>query len=107
MRTSRLRLALALLVLLLAAPVPARAVEQHPFSIHDMLAMKRVADPRVSPDGRSVAFTVRVTDMEANKGRTGLWLLDLSSQTARQLTSGEPTDSSPRWAPDGKSLYFL
>ncbi|HEX7578622.1 MAG TPA: hypothetical protein VF580_01385, partial [Thermoanaerobaculia bacterium] len=61
MRIPRLRLALTLLVVLQAAPAP--AVEPHPFSIHDMLAMKRIADPRVSPDGRSVAFTVRVTDM--------------------------------------------
>ena len=72
-----------------------------------MLAMKRIADPRVSPDGRSVAFTVRVTDMEANKGRTSIWLADLASKAARQLTSGESNDSSPRWSPDGKSLYFL
>ena len=69
--------------------------------------MKRVGDPQVSPDGRSAAFTVRVTDLEANKGRTGIWLVDLASRSARQLTAGESNDSSPRWAPDGKSLYFL
>jgi dipeptidyl aminopeptidase/acylaminoacyl peptidase len=72
-----------------------------------MLAMKRIGDPRVSPDGRSVAFTVRVTDMEANKGRTSVWLVDLTSKAARQLTAGEPNSSRPRWSPDGKSLYFL
>ena len=105
MRSSRLQFVLPLLALLVAAPAP--AVESHPFSIHDMLAMKRIADPRVSPDGRSAAFTVRVTDLEANRGRTGIWLVDLASRAARQLTAGEANDSSPRWSPDGKSLFFL
>ena len=105
MRISALRAALPLLALLLAAPAP--AVETHPFSIHDMLAMKRIADPQVSPDGVSAAFTVRVTDLEANRGRTAVWLLDLKTKAARPLTSGEASDTNPRFSPDGKSLYFL
>ena len=39
----------------------------HPFSVHDMVGMDRISDPRVSPDGQSVAFSVRVTDLEANR----------------------------------------
>jgi len=48
----------------------------HPFSVHDMLAMDRISDPQVSPDGKRVAFVVRKTDLEANRGRTDLWLVD-------------------------------
>ena len=105
MRTARRHLALPLLACLLAAP--AAAVETHPFSIQDMLAMNRIADPRVSPDGRSVAFTVRVTDMEANKGRTSVWISDLATREARRMTAGEPSETNPRWSADGKSLLFL
>ena len=72
-----------------------------------MLSMSRISDPRVSPDGKRAAFTVRVTDMEANKGRTSLWLVDLATKGARQVTSGDGNDSSPRWSRDGKGLYFL
>ncbi len=50
--------------------------QPHPFSVHDMLAMDRIGDPQVSPDGKWVAFTVRVTDLEANRGRTDIWLAD-------------------------------
>ena len=46
--------------LLLAAAGQAAATT-HPFSVHDMLAMDRISDPRVSPDGTRVVFTVRVT----------------------------------------------
>jgi dipeptidyl aminopeptidase/acylaminoacyl peptidase len=104
MSTRRLAL-LALLPLLFA--VSSEAVETHPFSVHDMLAMDRLSDPRVSPDGGSVAFTVRTTDLEANKGRTDVYLLDLATKSVRRLTTHEASDTSPRWAADGKSLYFL
>ena len=85
----------------------AGAAETHPFSVHDMLAMERVSDPRVSPDGASVAFTVRRTDLDANKGRTDVWLLDVASKGVRRLTTHDASDSSARWARDGRSLYFL
>ena len=51
------------------------AEESHPFSIHDMLAMERVSEPQVSPDGGEIVFTLRTTDLEADKGRTDLWLV--------------------------------
>ncbi|MCC6128345.1 MAG: S9 family peptidase [Acidobacteria bacterium] len=86
---------------------PALAEGTHPFSVKDMLAMERISDPRVSPDGRLAAFTVRVTDMEANKGRTDIHLLDLTTREVRRLTANEASDTNPRFAADGKSLYFL
>jgi dipeptidyl aminopeptidase/acylaminoacyl peptidase len=79
----------------------------HPFSVHDMLAMDRISDPRVSPDGKSVAFTVRVTDVEGNRGRTDIWIAAMDGSKARKLTAHEANDSDARWMPDGKSLVFL
>lgn len=90
----------------LAAP-SAHAADTHPFSVNDLLAMERLGDPRVSPDGRWVAFTVRTTDMEANKGRTDVWLLDLATKGTRRLTTHEANDTNPRFAPDGRSVFFL
>ncbi|PYQ21651.1 MAG: peptidase S9, partial [Acidobacteria bacterium] len=83
------------------------AADTHPFSVHDMLAMDRVSDPRVSPDGGSVAFTVRVTDLEANRGRTDLWIAPTAGGAVRRLTSHEASDTQARWAPDGRSLFFV
>ncbi|MFZ5784948.1 MAG: prolyl oligopeptidase family serine peptidase, partial [Acidobacteriota bacterium] len=87
--------------------VAATAATTHPFSVHDMLAMDRISDPRVSPDGTLVAFTVRVTDLAANKGRTDLWLAATDGAWARRLTTADASDSQPRWAPDGTALYFV
>src|SRR3984893_4466843 len=79
------------------------------FTVEDLVLLKRITDPRVSPDGRQVAFVQRETDMDANKGRTSLWLLDLTPGTAqpRRLTDVKANDSSPRWSPDSRTLYFL
>jgi dipeptidyl aminopeptidase/acylaminoacyl peptidase len=80
-----------------------------PFTIEDLVRLKRVSDPQLSPDARRVLYVQRETDMDANKGRTSLWLLDLErpGATPQRLTDGKGNDSSPRWAPDGQTLYFL
>ncbi len=79
----------------------------HPFSIHDMLAMDRISDFHVSPDGTRIVFVVRKTDLEANKGRTDLWMVDAQGRGLRQLTTALEADFNPRWSPDGQSVWFL
>ena len=81
--------------------------EKHPFSIHDMLAMQRISDHQISPDGKWVVFTLRTTDLDANKGRTDLWIVGTDGKGLRQLTSHPDSDSSPVWDPSGKSILFL
>lgn len=83
------------------------ALADHPFSVRDMLAMDRIADPQVSPDGKWVAFVVRETDLEANRGRTDLWLVSTAGAHLRRLTSHPDSDSNPCWAPDGHSVFFI
>jgi len=79
----------------------------HPFSIHDMLAMDRLSDHQVSPDGRLIVFVLRRTDLEENKGRSDLWLIGADGTALRRLTSHNAADSNPCWAPDGKSIWFV
>ncbi len=86
---------------------PALAADTHPFSVDDMLAMERISDPRVSPDGSRVAFTLRATDMAANRGRLDLWLAATDGSWIRRLTSHEAADQAGRWSPDGRTLYFV
>ena len=63
-----------------AAAPPAEATQ--PFSVQDMVRMERISDVAVAPDGKHVAYTERSTDMEANKGRTGIWMLDTGKRGA-------------------------
>jgi dipeptidyl aminopeptidase/acylaminoacyl peptidase len=95
----------ALVFVLLLVAVIANA-EQHPFNVHDLVAMQRVADPRPSPDGSRVAFVVTTMDLEANKGRRDIWIAATDGSGARQLTTHVDNDWSPRWQGD-ETLYFL
>ncbi len=79
----------------------------HPFSVHDLLAMNRISDAQVSPEGESIVFVVRKTDLEANRGRTDLWLISTDGTGLRQLTTHCESDSSPRWAPDSRTIFFV
>ena len=81
----------------------------HAFTVEDLVRMQRVSDPSLSPDGRTVVFSVRETDMDANRGRTDLWSLDVVTKDAqpRKLTTHPENDSSPEWSADGRDIYFL
>jgi dipeptidyl aminopeptidase/acylaminoacyl peptidase len=79
----------------------------HPFTVHDLLAMERISGVDASPDGQRIAFTLRKTDLDANKGRNDIWLVNTDGSGLRRLTSHAAGSSTPRWAPDGASIYFL
>ncbi|MDR3386087.1 MAG: S9 family peptidase [Rudaea sp.] len=81
----------------------------HPFDAHDLVMMERVSDPQISPDGKRVLYQLRETDYAANKGVSGIWLLDLAAKNAQpvRLTDKAVNASSPRWSVDGKSAYYL
>jgi dipeptidyl aminopeptidase/acylaminoacyl peptidase len=79
----------------------------HPFTARDLHSMQRISDPRPSPDGRQVAFVVRTTDFETDRGRNDIWLVGIEGSGATRLTTHEAADTEPRWASDGKSLYFM
>jgi dipeptidyl aminopeptidase/acylaminoacyl peptidase len=90
---------------LLAVAAPAGAAPKG-LTIDDMLAMQRVTDPAVSPDGKLVAFTVRDTDLDANRGRTDIWLAAVDGSRVTRVTSHPENDSDPAWSPDGRWIYF-
>ena len=86
MSVERLTLALSLVCLAgssAAATAPAEPTQ--PFSVQDMVRMERISDVAVAPDGKHVVYTERTTDMEANKGRTSIWMLDTGKRGATPL----------------------
>ena len=94
-------------LLLAISATAATAVAKPGLTIDDMLAMQRVGDPAVSPDGKWIAFDVRDTDLDANRGRFDVWLAAVDGTKTERLTTDPENDNAPQWAPDGKTIYFL
>ena len=102
------RLTIALFVVVLTALASVAAAQQtgQQFTINDLINVRRVSDPQVSPDGRTVAYTVAETDKAANKRITQIYLIPIEGGEPRALTSGDKSSTSPRWSPDGKRIAF-
>src|SRR3979409_2117461 len=117
------RLFLASLVLIVFAS-PAFAQAKHPFTFEDMMKVKRVGEPEVSPDGKWVIFSVVDVNLEANTKTPHIRIVPLSpggeksgvphvSRPSRDMGSTERVlipdqdGDRPRWAPDGKRFAFI
>ncbi len=90
----------------LAQTAPGAAGRTTP-TVDQILSLKRVGSPELSPDGRTVAYTVRQTNWDDNTYDTQIWLADVVSGATRQLTAGKKSSQSPAWSPDGSRLAFV
>src|SRR5215831_13734277 len=81
--------------------------QERRFTIDDLLKVRRVGDPQVSPKGDLVAFTITDVDKVANKSATQIYLVALGGGEPRQLTNDAHSSTSPRWSPDGENLVFV
>jgi len=88
---------------------PQTAPPAQPFGVQDLVRLQRISEVQASPDGSHVVFTLRTTDMAANKGRNSLWQIETGRRTALpvRLTEDAANASSAEWSADGRSLYFL
>ena len=91
-------------IALIALAQPALAA---PFTATEMMKLKRLADPAVSPDGKWVAYQATEVELPSGARNTDVFLVPLAGGEPRRLTSHPKSDTRPRFSPDGKRLAFL
>ncbi len=98
------RMALWASVFLAAAVGAAAAL---PLTVEDIFQLELPSDPQLSPDGKRVVYVRGFADAMADLRRSNLWIVDRDGANHRPLTSGNTSDSSPRWSPDGSQIAFI
>jgi dipeptidyl aminopeptidase/acylaminoacyl peptidase len=108
----RLLTAGGIALLLVVHPV-AQAPGPHPVSIPDLLSIRQVGSPEISPDGQMIVYTVRGwengtgRDSQRKEPRSHIWRVAADGSRARQLAFSDRGESSPKWSPDGRWISFL
>ncbi len=97
-----------LLALLVVAPaLGAQAPAKRSIRPSDINLLRDVSDPRISPDGRWVAYAVSSVDTAKDRNSTDLWMVSWDGAQRIRLThTEEASESAPRWSPDGRWLAF-
>jgi dipeptidyl aminopeptidase/acylaminoacyl peptidase len=88
--------------------VDGRAAAGRAMTIDDLLTAVRVTDPQLSPDGRTVVYVRTMTELAGGKRNGDVWSVPMDgSSQPKVLVSGDKSESTPRFSPDGKRLAFI
>ena len=96
----------AALLLACSLTCTAQTPAKRPMTFADLMAMKRVSDPQVSPSSRWVLFSVTDVSLEKDSKTNHLWVVPLDGSAKEiQITSGSG-ESNGRFSPDGKWVMY-
>ena len=85
----------------------ALAQGRRPIKFDDLVAIKRIADAQISPDGRQIAYVVTSVSKDENRGKRSIWIVPATGGEPRQFITSEKNDDTPRWSRDGRQIAFL
>src|SRR5258706_14878868 len=92
----------------LAFSAPIRAQDSsHHLTAMDEFQLQLAADPQISPDGKKIVYLRRSADPMTDKRYANLWIINADGSDHRPLTTGNRSDSSPRWSPDSTCVAYL
>jgi len=100
-------------LLFAASLAPAQtAPAKRPMTFEDMMAMKRLGETAVSPDGKWLAYSVTSVNLDQNSKTTEWWLQAIapssgSSGEPFKLAVAQPGDSGVQFSADNKRILFL
>ena len=95
-----------ILITILLLIIPVLAQNKRPLTIEDMWSMKRIGSFDLSPDNKTIAFTVTAYNMEENKGNTDIYLINSDGSNLRALKNSKKNEGNPKFSPNGKHIAY-
>jgi len=95
------------LLVILFIPTLIYTQTKRAISVDDLWAVKRIGTYDVSPDGKTLAYTLTTYTFAENKGNTDIYLIDADGKNLRPLKNSYKNEIEPKFAPDGKSVAFV
>src|SRR5277367_2369221 len=92
------------MVLLLSASL---AAQKQPFDVQTLLKIARIEEPQLSPDGKTVAFTVQTVDLAQNSKPKQIYTVPVNGGSPQQITMQGTDNERPEWSPDSKQIAFV
>jgi acylaminoacyl-peptidase len=84
-----------------------RAEASHRFEFMDVFRMEFASDPQISPDGKRIVYVRNFMDIQKDRRRSSLWIINVDGSDPRALTRGDGNERMPRWSVDSKRLLYL
>jgi dipeptidyl aminopeptidase/acylaminoacyl peptidase len=97
---------LALVILFIFISFAQIFSQKHAITVEDMWNMKRVGAYDVSPDGKTVVFTLTSYSMQTNKSNADLYLINADGTNLRPFKNSDLSESSPKFSPDGEKIAY-
>ncbi|HKM89680.1 MAG TPA: S9 family peptidase [Candidatus Acidoferrales bacterium] len=98
----------AVVTLFVLSPLLARAQEiPDRLEPMDVFRVQVATDPQISPDGKRIVYARQSKDIASDRSVSNLWIVNSDGSEHRPLTTGNFSDTFPRWSPDGTRLAFL
>src|SRR4051812_39271680 len=91
---------------IVATELSAQGRSQRPMTFQDFAAVRNVGDPQLSPNGQWVLYSVRTTDVAANRRTTVTMLVPVAGGTPRRFPEANINATEARWSPDGKRVVY-
>lgn len=82
-------------------------VENGVMTPETLLALGRLSDPQLSPDGSKILYGVSYTSIPDNRSCRNLFICNTDGSGKTQLTRYASSVSNARWSKDGSKIYFI
>lgn len=72
----------------------------------DAFNLEFASDPQISPNGKQILYVRQFAEIMSDRNLSNIWIINSDGTNNRPLTTGNRSDTAPRWSPDGTKMIY-